>query len=177
MSETARADLPSDFVVRWSAKLAGDARPPKRALDVAMGRGRHTAALASAGYLVFGVDLRLEAVRDAVRRAATTHVDLLAWVADLTRPALPTGRFELIVVARYLDRRLFPAIRDALSPGGVVVYETFTERQRELGRGPTSPDHLLKPGELRSLFGGFDVLFYEEVAAEEAVARIVARRG
>ena len=57
-----------------------------------------------------------------------------------------------------------------------MIYETFTVLQRALGVGPTSPDHLLEPGELRELFGGWEVLFYEEVAAPEAVARIVARR-
>jgi hypothetical protein len=56
-----------------------------------------------------------------------------------------------------------------------VLYETFTTRQRELGRPPTSPDHLLEPGELRERFDGFDLLFYEEVAALDAVARIAAR--
>ena len=57
-----------------------------------------------------------------------------------------------------------------------MIYETFTVNQRRLGFGPTSPDHLLEPGELRRHFEGFDVLFYEEVDAPEAVARIVARR-
>jgi len=56
-----------------------------------------------------------------------------------------------------------------------VLYETFTTAQRALGSGPTSPDHLLEPGELRRVFEGFDVLFYEEVTAPEAIARIVAR--
>ena len=36
-------------------------------------------------------------------------------------------------------------------PGGVVLYETFTTAQRALGTGPTSPDHLLEPGELQAL--------------------------
>ena len=44
------------------------------------------------------------------------------------------------------------------------------------GRGPTSPDHLLEPGELRSLFEQFKVIFYEEVNEPEELARLVARR-
>ena len=58
----------------------------------------------------------------------------------------------------------------------MVIYETFTVNQRSLGFGPTSPDHLLEPGELARQFDGFEVVFYEEVTAREAVARIVARR-
>jgi hypothetical protein len=80
------------------------------------------------------------------------------------------------VVARYLQRDLFDAIKAAVKPGGCVIYETFTVAQLAHGAGPTSPDHLLKPGELRSLFAGWNVLFYEEVDDEEAVARLVAQR-
>jgi len=89
---------------------------------------------------------------------------------------LPAAAFDLLVVTRYLQRDLFPSLRGAVRPGGCVIYETFTVRQRELGVGPTSPDHLLAPGELRALFAGWDVLFDEEVTAPEAVARMVARR-
>jgi hypothetical protein len=53
------------------------------------------------------------------------------------------------------------------------MYETFTVYQRAYGRGPTSPDHLLAPGELKARFDGFDVLFYEEVTSPDAVARFV----
>jgi len=75
-----------------------------------------------------------------------------------------------------LQRDLFGAIRDALAPGGAVIYETFTTVQRALGRGPTSPEHLLEPGELARHFEGFERLFYEETGEPEAVARLVARR-
>ena len=79
-------------------------------------------------------------------------------------------------MARYLQRDLFRALHDALTPGGVVIYETFTHAQRALSRGPTSPEHLLRSGELRAAFEDFEVIFYEEVLDPEAVARIVARR-
>jgi len=62
-----------------------------------------------------------------------------------------------------------------VAPAGAVIYETFTTHQRALGRPPTSAEHLLEPGELRRHFAGFDVLYYEEVLAPDAVARLVAR--
>ncbi len=129
-----------------------------------MGRGRHALVLAEHGFRVFGVDAKLDAVRDAVARASTRGLVVRGWCADLTRFPLPRERFELIVVSRYLQRDLFPSLSDALTPGGVVLFETFTEAQRGHGRGPTSPDHLLAPGELRARFDTFEVLFYEEVA-------------
>lgn len=141
-----------------------------------MGRGRHARVLAGAGFLTFGVDIRFDAVRDAVAAAAAEQLHVAGWCADLTRQPLPGARFDLVVVTRYLQRDLFPALRATVKPGGVVLYETFTTAQLARGGGPTSPDHLLEPGELRRQFEGFDVLCDEEVSETEALARIAARR-
>jgi SAM-dependent methyltransferase len=167
---------PSPFVAGWIARQAAARTGTRRALDVAMGRGRHAVLLARAGYRTFGVDATFDAVRDASSHAAAAGLSLCVWCADLTAHPLPDGRFDLVVVTRYLQRDLFPSLRNALAPGGVMLYETFTTAQRGLGAGPTSPDHLLEPGELRRRFDGFEVLFYEEVTRPEAVARIAARR-
>ena len=133
-------------------------------------------ALARAGFRTFGVDIKLDVVRDAVAAANAAGVAIHAWCADLTWHPLPQARFDVVVVARYLQRDLFPALQASVVPGGVVLYETFTTAQRALGTGPTSPDHLLEPGELAGRFDAFDVLFYAEVVEPEAVARIAARR-
>jgi tellurite methyltransferase len=164
----------SGFVLDWLPRIRRPA--PQRALDVAMGRGRHAIPIARAGFHTFGVDIRFDAVAEAIAAARAAHVTLAAWCADLEAHPLPRGRFDLIVVTRYLQRDLFPALCEALAPDGVVVYETFTTAQRSHGVGPTSPDHLLEPGELRARLAPLDVLFDEEVRDPEAVARIVARR-
>jgi len=195
--DTIISDSPSPFVVEWLPRVAADIRawrppsggpiqppsltlrpgkPDPTALDLAMGRGRHARFLARAGFRTFGVDMRLDAVRDGVRRARADGLVVRGWCADLTQTPLPRAAFDVVVVTRYLQRDLFPSIRDALKTRGAVLYETFTVNQRRLGFGPTSSDHLLQPGELRQLFDGFDVVFYEEVLAPEAVARIVARK-
>ncbi len=141
-----------------------------------MGRGRHARLLAALGAKVFGVDRSIDALRAARAAASGAGQILHVWCADLTSTPLPPESFELIVVSRFLQRDLFPAIGAALAPGGVVLYETFTAAQRALGVGPTSPDHLLEPGELAGRFPGFEQLFYEEVSAPEAVARLAARK-
>jgi tellurite methyltransferase len=172
---------PSPFVVEWVARVArelGAANGDRRALDVAMGRGRHALVLAQAGFRTFGVDVKLDAVRDAVTNGAHAGVSIRGWCADLTQHPLPEARFEAVVVTRYLQRDLFPALQRAARSGGFVLYETFTTRQRALNTGPTSPDHLLEPGELRARFdvAGWELLAYEETCEPEAVARLAARR-
>lgn len=120
--------------------------------------------------------MKLEAVRTALEAARARSLAISAWCADLTSCPLPRNAFELVVVTRYLQRDLFPAIAAAVAPGGFVVYETFTIHQRALGVGPTSRAHLLEEGELRERFDGLAVLFYEETREPESVARIVAQR-
>ena len=65
--------------------------------------------------------------------------------------------FSAIIVFRYLHRPLFRALRNAVTPGGLVIYETFTTANREFGR-PRSKDFLLLPGELKSLFQDWEII-------------------
>jgi SAM-dependent methyltransferase len=176
MTDGRPVDPPSPFVAAWVPRLAAEAPLPRRALDVAMGKGRHTVLLAGAGFSVFGVDRDLDALRAARERLLTHGQHVFAWCADLTRSPLPEGRFDLILVTRYLQRDLFAALVDGLTPDGILLYETFTEGQCAYGRGPTSPDHLLKPGELRRCTSGLEVLHYTEVDEPDCVAQLVARR-
>ena len=175
MTEPHPLDPPSPFIQQWIIRLAQTSRPG-RALDVAMGRGRHAAVLAENGWATYGVDVKLDVVRSAHDLLARRGLTLRAWCADLTMPALPAACFDLVVVARYLQRDLFPSLVGALRPSGIILYETFTEDQRAHGRGPTSADHLLMPGELARAFDGMERLFYEEVIEPEALARLAARK-
>src|SRR5262252_3699622 len=118
---------PSSFIMeRLQAWRATHARSAPRVLDLAMGRGRHALPLARAGWRVFGVDQNLEALLDATANARREQITLSVWCADLTSYPLPRNSFDVVLVARYLQRDLFPAIGAALVRGGVVVYETFT---------------------------------------------------
>jgi hypothetical protein len=83
-----------------------------------------------------------------------------------------------VLVFRYLWRPLAPALWEALRPGGLLLYETFTKRQREMGLHPRNPAFLLEEGELLALFPGAHVLLHEEGVTEgsppEALARLAA---
>ena len=46
---------PSPFVVQWAPWVAANLPASRRALDVAMGRGRHVEMLGRAGFDVYGV--------------------------------------------------------------------------------------------------------------------------
>lgn len=132
--------------------------------------------MARAGYAVTALDIRLDALRTLRASADAEHLSIHTACVDLTHQPLPHDRYDLIVVTRYLDRTLFPALQAALREGGLLLYETFTEHQRRYAEGPRSTAHLLRPGELRSLVTGLDVMFDEEVMGPTALARIAARK-
>ncbi|MDA1094288.1 MAG: hypothetical protein O3A25_13610 [Acidobacteria bacterium] len=120
-----------------------------------------------------GVDRDLSRIHAA--RTGILHNASL-WVADLETTRLPRERFSLVICTNYLQRTIWNGLRDAIRPGGVLIYETFTVAQRSLGTGPRSPDFLLRPGELRAAFDDWDLWHDEEVTAPAAVARVVAQK-
>ena len=162
----------------WLASHAGLLPSSGAALDVACGRGRHALWLAERGLRVRAVDrdpAAIAAVRDA---AAARGVVIDAELVDLEvdELSLRVDAFDLIVVVHYLHRAMFPALRAALRPGGLLVYETFTRAQALRGR-PTNPAFLLEPGELARLVAPLEIVDAREGEFEgRDLASVVARR-
>ncbi|HXV37519.1 MAG TPA: class I SAM-dependent methyltransferase [Myxococcota bacterium] len=151
-------------------------------VDLACGRGRHALAAAAAGLRVIGIDRDRSLLAQLRADAGECRAALDCVCADLEHPAelpLRSRRCGAILVFRYLHRPLMTAIARALAPGGLLIYETFTTRQRALGTGPRNPDFLLEPDELRALCSGLEILEYWEGATggrdNAELARVVAR--
>ncbi len=165
---------PSGLLRRWLPAL-----PRGRALDVAAGLGRNALFLARAGYKVDAVDISPTGLAEAARRARRAKLRV-RWIAadlDSYRPA--RSRYDVVVNAFFLKRRLFPALRAAVKPGGVMIVETHMQGPND--GGPCSSAHRLRPGELRRRFRGWEVLELEEGLFREGgrtwlLGRIVARR-
>ena len=149
-------------------------------LDLACGRGRHALATARLGLSVLALDRSDQALR-VLQRTASARVQCVRTdlEAGFGIPVAPAS-CGAILVFRFLFRPLAPAIFEALKPGGLLLYETFTTRQRSLAQGPKNPAFLLEPGELARLFAALDPLRYEEVVTKgprpAALARLAARR-
>lgn len=88
-------------------------------------------------------------------------------------------RFDAIVVVHYLHRPLLPRLRNALEPGGLLIYETFAIGNEQFGR-PRNPDFLLRPRELLDAFSGLRIIAFEDGYLAEpfpaVVQRLAARR-
>ena len=154
---------PSAFLVEAMEQIRGqpDAVPgvAAAALDVACGSGRDAVWLALQGYAVHAIDVLPDALARAEDLARRCGVRIQTALQDVERqPVLPRDRFALVCVLRFLHRPLFGALRQAVAPGGFIVYETFHERNRQTGLPPRRPEHLLRTGELAQAFDGFDFL-------------------
>jgi len=150
-------------------------------LDLACGDGHNGVFLAERGLAVMCCDTSRGALERAGELASRRGATVSLWEVDLERPGINPLRedaYGAILVFRYLHRPLFPCIRKALRPGGLLVYETFTVEQAAFGR-PRNPDHLLHPGELRQAFADWEILHSFEGVKENprrAVAQLVCRK-
>jgi SAM-dependent methyltransferase len=150
------------------------------AIDVACGTGRDAAYMALRGLNVTAIDVLPDAISRARDLAGRAGVSVAAIRHDLENGnSLPdVAPAEVVTVFRYLHRPLFPALARAVAPGGFLVYETFHRRNRETGRRPHSPDHLLETGELAAAFPDFEILVFRDVWEREGryFSSLLARR-
>jgi SAM-dependent methyltransferase len=131
---------PSPWIVRFAPLVTAGGR----LLDLAAGYGRHALFFAARGVRVLAVD------RDAAALATFAgSPGVETRVADLEQRDWPFAdeRFDAIVVVRYLHRTLLPHLLAALTPDGVLIYETFASGNALYGK-PSNPDFLLEEGEL-----------------------------
>jgi SAM-dependent methyltransferase len=127
----------------WQPEL-----PPGRALDLACGAGRNALYLAACGYEVDAVDISPFALEQARAKARERELEVNWMEADLDDFVPEIGQYDLIVVARYVNRRLLPRLAAGLKPGGALVYEHHFRTDLEVD-GPKDPEFRLAPGELR----------------------------
>ena len=141
--------------------------PLGHALDVACGRGRNALYLASEGFAVEAIDRDEQALADL--KAAASQQGLASISAraveleDIARPPeISPARYDVVLGFFYLHRPLFPALLDALKPGGVLIYETFLIDNHLRRQHPRRKEFCLEHNELLNLARGLRVLHYDE---------------
>lgn len=144
---------PSEIVVKYS-ELAEKGT----ALDIASGNGRNALYLARNGFAVDALDISDEGLKKFVG----CHPMVRAACIDLDGYDLPRGRYSLILNIRYLHRSLMPRITAALTPGGMLIFETYLRRPDFMPQRPFCPEHLLEINELRDSFSSLEVIYYRE---------------
>ena len=142
---------PDPLLVQYAHLLDGRGL----ALDIACGVGQNALFLARRGYEVVAVDASLVGLRYCRTASAGNGLPLHLVAADLDDFVLPRDTFALAIGFRFLSRPLMPRIKQALAPGGLVIYQTFNVNQLRFAP-QMHREYLLEMGELARLFADFD---------------------
>jgi tellurite methyltransferase len=149
----------------------------QKALDIAAGNGRNSIFLADWGFTVDAIDIADE----GLRLFAGKHPNIHPICADLDHFDIPANRYDLIINLKFLNRRLFPYIRDGLTAGGILIFQTFLDTPNKNKDQPACRDYLLRENELLHAFLSLRVLFYNEAEERDsgeisALASLVAMK-
>ena len=116
---------------------AGLLKPGQKALSIADGEGRNGVFLAEQGLDVLAMDFSPTALAKSQALARQRGVNIRTEQADLDTWRWPAGAFD-VVAAIFLQfcvpplrTRVFDGIKRALKPGGLLLMEGYTPKQRE----------------------------------------------
>lgn len=156
--EAAADDVRAALVLRANTHLLPAAG---RALDLACGLGGNARLMAASGLDAEGWDVSQVAIDKLNVYARERGLALNGVCRDVEiEPPLPAS-FDVIVVSRFLSRTLAEDLIEALRPGGLLFYQTFT-REHVDPVGPRNDEYRLAPNELLKLFYSLRTLVYRE---------------
>lgn len=131
-----------------------------RGLDLACGLGGNARFMAQCGLSVEAWDISDLALTQLNNWAAVNRLKIQPVLCDFEQMLFPYQQFDVIVVSRYLNRRLFPQIEQALKPGGLLIYQTFLAPVQE--NAPKNPDFYIQPTEFNQAWSNLTTEVYGE---------------
>lgn len=150
-------------------------------MDLACGAGRNAILLAEKGFDVTAVDNSKIGIEIAAQRAQEKGLEIDFRLADLEKDEfeLAENAYDLICDFYYLQRNLFPRLKKALKPNGIVIAAIHI-----YGNEEKSHHFSLKTGKLKELFKDFEILHYHETPKTDKdagehhrrTAEIIAKR-
>jgi tellurite methyltransferase len=135
--------------------------PSGSALDLACGNGANAMFLAEKGLMVEAWDISDVALNRLTQKARQQQLTIISKQIAVEPDHLPINVFDVIVISRFLDRRLAEPLMQALKPDGLLFYQTFTVNKLT-DKGPSNPAYLLARNELLRLFAPLNLLYYQE---------------
>ncbi len=134
------------------------------ALDLACGLGGNSSFLARMNYQVQAIDISDVAIQFVNEQAAKDHLDIETHIGDLTESLDQNWvkePFNLIIITYYLDRKLFPIVKNLIKKDGYFFMETYFQSPQSEKR-QVSDRYKLKPNELIKEFRDWGILYFEE---------------
>ena len=176
---------------RWEARFAGPEyhfgtepnaflkskadllKPGQKALSIADGEGRNGVFLAEQGLDVLAMDFSPTALAKSQALARQRGVTIRTEQADLDTWRWPAGAIDVVVAIFFqfcappLRTRVFDSIKRALKPGGLLLMEGYTPKQREYKTGgPSEVENLYTRKLLEQSFADFSSVEIREYDSE-----------
>ena len=147
-------------------------------LDVGMGGGRNAVFLARKGYNVTGLEAnkKLSSRASELAEEFGVRINILNGKVQDHNPNQVL--YDAIICFYYVDRALHEKLISWLRPGGILIYESYTERQLKTRYSDKlGKNFLLKEGELLNLFPKMRILKYEEpIHQNDFIASIILQK-
>ena len=134
------------------------------ALDLACGLGGNSIFLSRLNYQVQALDISDSAINYLKGLAEKQNLTITPQLYDLeeiNELTLINKSFDLVVITYYLDRSLFPLIKNIISENGYFFMETFYRVPQNENQG-ISNQYKLESKELLSEFIDWKAVFFEE---------------
>ena len=131
------------------------------ALDLACGYGSNAICLAMNGLKVSAWDISKIALEKLSLRSKEFDFIISCEIRDVLQQPPEPDTFDIIVVSKFLDRKLIKHIRHAIKPNGLIFYQTFI-KDRIIKSGPENPNYQLNENELLDFFEDWKLIFYRE---------------
>jgi tellurite methyltransferase len=154
-----RPPEPNPRLKNLSAYLTGG-----RALDLACGLGGNSFFLARLNYKVEAIDISDVAIQYIQEQVSRDNLTIHPKVCDLMEINNQLWRnqsYDLVVITYYLDRSLFPFVKNLVKEEGYFFMETFYQSPQTENLG-VSNQYKLQPKELLTEFSDWKVLLFEE---------------
>jgi 2-polyprenyl-3-methyl-5-hydroxy-6-metoxy-1,4-benzoquinol methylase len=153
---------PSPFLLQEIDRIIST-KPGKVALDIACGEGRNSVFLAQQGFRVTGMDISELGLAKAAAVADQSGVQIEFIQKDLDGYFFEK-RYDLILNFNFLMRDLIPSMIQALTPGGLLLFDALLASSQLPAFQSHKPAYLLQRGELHDIFTTFEgnILVTEE---------------
>ncbi|MDM4013875.1 class I SAM-dependent methyltransferase [Roseiconus lacunae] len=141
-------------------------------LSIAEGEGRNAVYLATQGFRVHAVDGSEAGLEKAARLAADQNVTITSEVADLNDyQTRPDSWGSIVSIYAHLPRplriKLYPMLVQALKPGGISIFEAYSESQRGRGTGgPNDLELLMTCRKIEEEWKGLETILLHEIERE-----------
>jgi SAM-dependent methyltransferase len=145
----------------------------QKALSIADGEGRNGVFLAEQGLDVLAMDFSPKALAKSQALAKARGVTIRTELGDLDTWTWPVGEFDVVAAIFFqfcappLRSRVLANIKRALKPGGLLLMEGYTPKQREYKTGgPSEVENLYTRALLEEAFSDFAKIEIAEYDAE-----------